>query len=122
VTSLEQRNGKAVSEPRITLVGRAGCHLCDEARDVVADVAAKAGATWVEVSVDDDPELGRRYADDVPVVLVDGRRHAYWHVDPGRLLDALAPSGRRRRRWFGIRATGPETGPDTGAESGPDTG
>lgn len=93
-----------MSEPRITLVGRAGCHLCDEAREVVRDVAGEVGVDWVEVSVDDDPELLRRYAEEVPVVLVDGRRHAYWHVDRGRLAAALAPSGERRRRWLGGRS------------------
>lgn len=79
-------------EPRITLIGRAGCHLCDDAREVVRDVAGALGVGWVETSVDDDPELLRRYAEEVPVVLVDGRRHAYWHVDRGRLVDALARS------------------------------
>ena len=93
LSALEQRTRKVVSSPRITLVGRDGCHLCDQAREVVRDVAAEVGVGWQEVSVDDDPELLRRYAEEVPVVLVDGRRHAYWHVDRGRLVDALTTSG-----------------------------
>ena len=82
--------------PRITLVTRPGCHLCDEARDVVKAVSAASAASWVELSVDDDAELLARFGEEVPVVLVDGSRHAYWHVDADRLRAALAP---RRPRW-----------------------
>ena len=75
--------------PRITLVGKPGCHLCDEAREVVARVAADLGVGWVEVSVLDDPDLLERYAEEIPVTLVDGRRHDYWRVDEARLRAAL---------------------------------
>lgn len=90
--------------PRVTLVGRAGCHLCDEARHVVRAVAHEAGVDWVELSVDDDEQLLQLYGEEVPVVLVDGARHAYWTVDADRLRAALAPTD-RRRRWLG----GPST-------------
>jgi len=85
---------------RVTLVGRAGCHLCDEAREVVRQVADEVGVGWVEVSVDDDERLLREHGEDVPVVLVDGVRHAYWRVDAERLRAALSPPGDRRRRWL----------------------
>lgn len=86
--------------PRITLIGRDGCHLCDAAREVVRRVAADTGAGWVELSVDDDPELLRRYAEQIPVTLVDGAQHDYWRVDEARLrgaLDRPATGGRPRR-------------------------
>jgi hypothetical protein len=81
---------------RITLVGRPGCHLCDDAREVVRRVADDTGAGWAELSVDDDPELLARYAEQVPVVLVDGAQHDFWRVDEQRLRRALAGG---RRRW-----------------------
>jgi glutaredoxin len=84
-----------VSEPRITLIGRAGCHLCDDAREVVRRVADDTGAGWVEVSVDDDAELAQQYSEQVPVVLVDGAQHDFWRVDEARLRRAL----NSRRRW-----------------------
>ncbi len=80
---------------RITLIGKPGCHLCDEARVVVARVAAQAGADWQELSILDDPGLAAQYAESIPVVLVDGRQHAYWRVEESRLRDALAG----RRPW-----------------------
>lgn len=73
------------------LVGKPGCHLCDEARTVVAAVCTDAGAGWTEVSILDDPELADRYAEQIPVVLVDGVVHDFWRVDAGRLREALAP-------------------------------
>ncbi len=78
-----------VAEPRITLLGRDGCHLCDVAREVIAEVAAQEGVGWVEVSIDEDLDLYERYWEQIPVTLVDGRQHDYWRVDPERLRAAL---------------------------------
>ena len=76
-------------EPRVTLYGRPGCHLCDDARAVIERVCADLGESYVEVSIDDDPELQRRYANEIPVTLVDGRQHDFWRVDETRLRAAL---------------------------------
>ncbi len=80
---------------RLTLISRAGCHLCDDARSILAAVAGEAGVAWDEVDVDTDPSLADEYGDRVPVVLLDGSEHAYWRVDPERLRAALAG----QRRW-----------------------
>ena len=63
---------------RLTLYGRADCHLCHEMRRVVDDVVRDTGRTGavevVEVDVDGDPGLVRAYGDDVPVLCVNGVR------------------------------------------------
>ena len=41
------------------------------------------------MDVDDDPALLDRYAEEIPVTLVDGRQHDFWRVDPDRLRAAL---------------------------------
>lgn len=74
---------------RVRLYGRAGCHLCDQARAVVARVCADLGESFEEVDVDSDPELVARYGEEVPVTLVDGRQHDFWRVDERRLRTAL---------------------------------
>lgn len=79
----------AVPQPRITLIGRPGCHLCDDARTVVRRVADELGVGWQERSILEDPDL-ERYAEQVPVIFVDGRQHGYWRVDEARLRGALA--------------------------------
>ncbi len=78
-----------MSEPRVTLYSRPGCHLCDVAREVVARVCDELGESWVELDIDQHPELLDRYADEIPVTLVDGRQHDYWRVDETRLRSAL---------------------------------
>ena len=76
-------------ESRVTLIGRPGCHLCDEARAVIDRVTAELGVSWEERSIDDDAELRAKYAEQIPVTLVDGRRHDFWRVDEARLRAAL---------------------------------
>lgn len=77
------------AEPRITFYSRVGCHLCDDARAVVARVCADLGESFVEVDVDSDPDLEDRFGEEVPVTFVDGRQHDFWRVDEGRLRAAL---------------------------------
>ncbi|PYY40697.1 MULTISPECIES: glutaredoxin family protein [unclassified Curtobacterium] len=76
--------------PAVTLLTKPGCHLCDDARPIVERVvAARPGVTFEERSILDDDALRMEYAEDIPVVLVDGRVHSNWHVDPERLARAL---------------------------------
>ncbi len=79
--------------PRVRLYGRPGCHLCDEARVVVASVCAELGEDFEEISIDDDPALVARFGEEVPVTFVDGRQHDFWRVDPARLRAALGAPG-----------------------------
>jgi hypothetical protein len=82
-----------VSEPRLTLITRYGCHLCDVAKDAMDRVAAASGEPWVELDVASDIELEREYGERLPVVLLDGREHGYWRVEEERLLrDLGAPA------------------------------
>ena len=74
---------------RVTLVTRPGCHLCEAAREVVARVCADLGETWEELDLDADPALAARYAEEIPVTLVDGHQHDFWRVDEVRLRRAL---------------------------------
>lgn len=75
---------------RIRLLSRPGCHLCDDAREVISAVCAETGDSFDEVSVDSDDELRRLYSEQVPVVFVDGVQHDFWRVDTDRLRRALA--------------------------------
>ena len=76
--------------PRVTLITRVNCHLCEVAKEAIARVAAVAGVTWREVDVDADRALLEEYSDLVPVILVDGKTHGYWRVEEDRLLRDLA--------------------------------
>lgn len=74
----------------ITLLGTPGCHLCDEAREVISRVAADLGVTWEERDVTDSPEDMRLYREQIPVTFVNGVQHDFWRVDEARLRAALA--------------------------------
>lgn len=81
---------------QLTLIGKPGCHLCDDARAVVMDVMARLAANPAapelalhERSILDAPDLFERYVEDIPVLMIDGRVHTYWRVDPERLRTAL---------------------------------
>jgi glutaredoxin len=84
---------------RITLIGKPGCHLCEDAHAVVTRVAERAGVDVEHLSIEDDPDLADRYWEQIPVVLVDGAQHTFGRVDEHRLAEALAGrrSWRRRR-------------------------
>ncbi len=75
---------------RVVLISRNDCHLCEQAIEVVATVCAETGTAYEVLDVDADPELLRRYSDQVPVTLVDGAQHDFWRVDPVRLRTALS--------------------------------
>jgi hypothetical protein len=78
----------------VTLLGKPGCHLCDDARAVVQGVLAEhPGVSFEERSILDDPALLDAYAEEIPVVLIDERVHTIWRVDEGRLRSALAAAG-----------------------------
>ena len=79
----------AAPPARVTLLTKPGCHLCDQARTVVAAVTAELGLGFDEVDITADPELFDRYWEQIPVTLVDGAQHDFWRVDPIRLRTAL---------------------------------
>ena len=79
-----------MSETRVRLYSKPGCHLCDDARAVVERVCADLGTSYDEVDITTSPELMSAYADQIPVTFVDGRQHDFWRVDEARLRRALA--------------------------------
>jgi hypothetical protein len=75
----------------VALYTRPGCHLCDEARDVIEAVRESDGPFELrEIDIESDPELHSRYLERIPVVEVDGEQVAELHLDPLILREALA--------------------------------
>jgi hypothetical protein len=57
----------------ITLYGRPGCHLCDEARDAILELRSTGPAFELhDVNIEDDERLHAAYLERIPVVEVDG--------------------------------------------------
>lgn len=74
---------------RLTLLSKPGCHLCDDARVIVLEVAAERGLELEERNILDDEQLLARYAEEIPVLMIDDRVHQIWRIDPARLNRAL---------------------------------
>ncbi len=65
----------------VTLYTRPGCHLCEEAKSQIQPLLREFGAALREVNIDADPQLRELYTNDVPVILLSGRRVAKHRVD-----------------------------------------
>lgn len=78
-----------MAKPEVVLITKADCHLCANARDAVERVTASLGLGWTEQQVDDLQELRERYAEEIPVVLVDGIQRDFWKIDEVRLERVL---------------------------------
>ena len=73
----------------VTLYGKPGCHLCEEARQVVLAARDERGFELREVDVSLDPVLHGRYGERIPVVAIDGEEAFEYHVDSTSLRERL---------------------------------
>ena len=76
----------------VTLYSRPGCHLCDEARDVLLRVREDRPFTLLEVDIERDDELFKRYLERIPVVCLDGEELFDFEVDEAALRHRLSLS------------------------------
>lgn len=80
----------SAADPPLLLVTKTDCHLCADARDVVARVSADTGVGWHEKSIEEYPDLRRRFAEEIPVLMVDGVQRDFWQIDEDRLRRLLS--------------------------------
>jgi glutaredoxin len=69
----------------VTLYGAPGCHLCDDAKEVLDRQRELLGFELEVVDISGDSELEARYREEIPVVLVAGRKAFKYRVDPAEL-------------------------------------
>jgi glutaredoxin len=79
----------------VTLYGRPGCHLCDDARAVLERIRAEVPFEVRSVNIEDDDALLRAYLERIPVVALDGEEVYDYVVDEADLRARLATVGRR---------------------------
>jgi len=74
----------------VEMMGKPGCHLCDDARAIMNSVLDEFPETeFVEHNILDDAEMFETMKNEIPVIVVNGRRHATWRVDAGDFRAAL---------------------------------
>jgi glutaredoxin len=74
---------------QVTLYGKPGCHLCDDAREEIAAVRADREFELNEVDVSLDPALWRTYGERIPVVEIDGEEAFELGVNRAELAQVL---------------------------------
>ena len=74
----------------VVLLTRRDCHLCEDARAVVARVTADLGLTWRELEAVEAPDLAERFSEELPVLFIDGVQRDFWSVDETRLRRLLS--------------------------------
>lgn len=74
---------------RVTLYSRAGCHLCDEVKEVISRARKKLEFELEEVDIEADLVLLDELRYEIPVVAIDGRRMFRYRLQMKEFLDAL---------------------------------
>ena len=75
--------------PVVTMYSRRNCHLCEVAKEVVESARNEADFEFKVVFIDGDAGLEKEYGEEVPVTLINGKRHDYFRVDRARFIEAV---------------------------------
>src|SRR5258708_35278200 len=62
---------KEPATAKVTFYTKAGCHLCEEARDMLDDIAAQTTLELTEIDIRSDDELFKRYRYRIPVIIIE---------------------------------------------------
>ena len=75
--------------PIVTVFGKHGCHLCEEARAAVERVRGRRSFDLREVDITLDPVLHREYGERIPVIALNGEELFDYFVDERVLVERL---------------------------------
>jgi glutaredoxin len=73
----------------VTLYGREGCHLCEDALAVLERIRAQIPFAFEQVDIEADDELFKRFLERIPVVALDGEELYDFFVDADDLMTRL---------------------------------
>ena len=76
----------------LTLYSRPGCHLCDEAKEVIQRVQRRVSFDLRVVNVETQPELEKRYGEEIPVVFINGSEAFKYRVDENKFENQVKRS------------------------------
>ena len=76
---------------KITLIGKPGCHLCDDALETMKEIVSQThiDVEWEVLSILEDDELKNRYSEEIPVIKINDKVHDIFRIDPARFRKAL---------------------------------
>jgi glutaredoxin len=77
------------TQPQVTMYTKAGCHLCDEARDMLDDIAAQSPFALTEIDIRSDPGIFELYRYRIPVIMIDETIVAEGRIEYNELARAF---------------------------------
>ena len=80
----------------VTVYSRHGCHLCENAVNILEALRPELNFEIEVIYIDGNPELEKLYGEQIPVIHIDGEHHDYWKVDPDRFRSSLERHRQRR--------------------------
>ncbi|MBA3717986.1 MAG: glutaredoxin family protein [Actinobacteria bacterium] len=96
-TEVKRHNARPARPGSVTdvvLYHAAGCHLCERARAMLAELREELAFDLREVDISGDPELEKRYRELIPVVEIDGAQAFVYYVQPDAFRRKLAAQTR----------------------------
>jgi glutaredoxin len=76
-------------KPSVVIYSRRGCHLCEVAESIVEEVRQEHEFDLEIIYIDGNAGLEKEYGEEVPVTLINGKRHDYFRVDKARFIEAV---------------------------------
>lgn len=73
----------------ITVYSRQGCHLCEDALNILEGLKSELDFEIEVIDIAGNPELEKLYGEQIPVIHIDGEHHDFWRVDPVRFRSSL---------------------------------
>ena len=73
----------------VVIYSRLGCHLCEVAEKIVKDIQKNHEFALEIIYIDGDAGLEKAYGEEVPVTVINGKRHDYFRVDRARFIEAV---------------------------------
>ena len=80
----------------VTIYGRTGCHLCEDALQLLQSMQDELNFEIEEILIDGNEELEKIYGEKIPVTHIDGVHHDFWRVDPERFKSFLEKHRQRQ--------------------------
>jgi glutaredoxin len=80
----------------VTIYGRTGCHLCEDALQLLQSMKDELNFEIEEILIDGNEELEKLYGEKIPVTHIDGVHHDFWRVDPERFKSSLEKHRQRQ--------------------------
>ena len=70
------------------MYSKPGCHLCDDAWQILVAARAELGYSLERVNIETDDDLMKLYGEEIPVVTLNEKMLFKYHVDAKRLAAA----------------------------------